>query len=377
MQANQGQEQQHTAYKDPESSPDSSAPGSREQCTPAKKGTVKTDPLLHAIATLPDGIPKSSPHPHFPCLIVIDSNLNGLMESVREGIEDSVDQMHIPADAGDKYHLEASVFIGGERIRLSVHLFMEVADKQGSLAKLFLQGFCHSGYGWNFYTVWNGILDELRCNSKKVQRYFPAKEADHQPILRKDKVAPTQLPRSDEASAFFPSSSQGSELAPLPDIDMHAPAAVPGEPTDEDFINLMESKFESERCLGMEFVGSDLKKFGTPAVIRCLFKCVGSESSYSGSRIRAMSLLNRMVKSGLCSASLIDFDSLKSGLTALVRECRDESNCSPSFLYMVDEYVSFAEKFIETVAKRLHVEADSSIRDKTAKLKQFCHGNRT
>eukprot|EP01138_Halocafeteria_seosinensis_P010363 gb/GECG01010581.1/.p1 GENE.gb/GECG01010581.1/~~gb/GECG01010581.1/.p1 ORF type:complete len:377 (+),score=43.09 gb/GECG01010581.1/:1-1131(+) len=350
-----------------------------------RKPRVNDQVLCQYRSSLPEGIPSGKPHPHFPCVVIDDSNIKGVTEAVVDGIEAVVDEVHYNRNPQDSdrntYSVDASVFFGGERINFSIHVFIEGVETKENLVRVLLQAFCHSGYGWNFYSVWESILEDFKATGLKVERYVPEVEENPSGHYQRSMAAAVAHNRTrpfhcEEPSAFSPNCDE-TDPPVLPDMEIHAPAAVPGESTDEDFISLMESKFENERCLGMEFVGSDLKKFGTPAVIRCLFKCVGSESSYSGSRIRAMSLLNRMVKSGLCSASLIDFDSLKSGLTALVRECRDESNCSPSFLYMVDEYVSFAEKFIETVAKRLHVEADSSIRDKAAKLKQFCNGNRT
>jgi hypothetical protein len=294
-------------------------------------------------------IPISTPHPHFPCLAIMSSSLGDIMKCVVQGIQDTADEVLWRSSADEeKYEVSATVFLGSQRVGVSVHLFAsECKGGEKETYNVLLQALCDSGYGWDFYTIWDGIVAELRVNSKKVQRFVP--ESDEEPSKPSDQPSLSDQLRATQIPAQYSTASNPplEELPELTEEDLAPPPRSAPELGIDTMTNLLGSPYDNERCVGLDLVESSIDcKEIREAVQEPLFECVGADSSYADSRIRALSLVRKMVKDECIPDEALPFSYLRKGLDNLKEESKDNKNQTPAFKRMMSEYAELALKVI-------------------------------
>eukprot|EP01138_Halocafeteria_seosinensis_P010362 gb/GECG01010580.1/.p1 GENE.gb/GECG01010580.1/~~gb/GECG01010580.1/.p1 ORF type:complete len:125 (+),score=6.62 gb/GECG01010580.1/:1-375(+) len=83
-----------------------------------RKPRVNDQVLCQYRSSLPEGIPSGKPHPHFPCVVIDDSNIKGVTEAVVDGIEAVVDEVHYNRNPQDSDRNTYSVRLGNQRADL-------------------------------------------------------------------------------------------------------------------------------------------------------------------------------------------------------------------------------------------------------------------
>eukprot|EP01138_Halocafeteria_seosinensis_P016117 gb/GECG01016446.1/.p1 GENE.gb/GECG01016446.1/~~gb/GECG01016446.1/.p1 ORF type:complete len:291 (+),score=22.79 gb/GECG01016446.1/:1-873(+) len=190
-------------------------------------------------------IPEKIPNRHFPCVAVVGSIPEGIMEAVMQGIDETGDDVLWGVKPeNDSHNVSATVFLGGERISISVHLFATQDEKTDNGYFVLLQALCHGGYGWNFFIIWDSIVMELKANSKTVGRFIPQIEDDpakvsKQPSLS-EQLRNSQLPAQN---------STASNLAPanIPELT-EGEFARPESPTVANLLRCPISRPSTKTC---------------------------------------------------------------------------------------------------------------------------------
>eukprot|EP01138_Halocafeteria_seosinensis_P016112 gb/GECG01016441.1/.p1 GENE.gb/GECG01016441.1/~~gb/GECG01016441.1/.p1 ORF type:complete len:288 (+),score=32.32 gb/GECG01016441.1/:1-864(+) len=204
-------------------------------------------------------LPIGTPHPHFPCLAIIESTTNGIMEGVVEGIDETGDDvLWISTPENDNHNVSATVFLGGERISISVHLFATPDRKEDGGYYVLLQALCHGGYGWNFFTIWDAIVMELKACAKKVQRFIPQIEEDPAKMSKQPSLS-EQLRSSQIPAQYSTASNPAPENLPEITEEDFAPAPPPAsEPRADTAVNLLRAPYEHERGTGLELLAAEM-----------------------------------------------------------------------------------------------------------------------
>lgn len=291
-------------------------------------------------------IPINSPHPHFPCLLLRNDKVEGIMECVVEGINDIADEVLWQPTSDTRFTKCATIFIGSERIVVNVYMFVNECT-----GEILVQTTCESGYGWTFYQVWNKIFANLEANEKPIQKYVPRPEVKEtqsmgQPSLS-EQIRVAQIPAEYIATSTGVATYTGSSFSPR---NKYRP-------------NFLKSCFDNERSVGVELLES--KDTITNQDKVDLFCCVGSDSTRADSRIRALSLVNRLLKEKKISDDSMLIDYLKEGLNHLYVEKERDKNQTPAFKQMMREYAELSLRVIEKMGNRV----DNELIDSLQKVK--------
>lgn len=306
-------------------------------------------------------MPIGTAHPHFPCLWVNENNTQNIMQYVEKGLQDTCDEIvWRPQQYDSEYTISVTVFLGSQRIVLTVQLFRD--EKRDVFL---LQPVCESGYGWDFYTVWEGIRMELKASGKRVQQHIPndeptpQKDSRNQPSLA-DQVRIANIPVSYSTSASTSGAESGNAnpnstfTSTNATDDSFTTTTGYGDP-ERVILNLLRSSFENERCMGLELLeGSNEMSHATKLA---LLECIGSDNSYSGSRIRALSLVIHLVKQKIITDDFVNslVIYLKQGLSNLYKD--DESH-TPAFRDMMREYAQLGLNALANVDYGTSIDED-------------------
>lgn len=309
--------------------------------------------------------PVHEPHPHFPCLFIMERDWENVMHCVVETINEKADTV-IWRSSGNhnRYKVSATVFLDTQRIALSVYLFATTATQDGKKRHL-LQALCESGYGWDFFSLWESIVDGLQANGKRVQKYVPELE-QHQENKEKNKLKKqpsladqlyaAQIPA--HYSTMWKSTHDGRE-----DLTITAPSSSSSSSysSSDTVLNLLRSWHDNERCTGIDLLCADNENnIQNESMQKALFGCVGSDNAYAKSRIRALSLVILLVQKGVISnASESLQQSIEQGLDYLVTEFGDSESghhATPAYKNMLCEYAELGVKAISPIdtTKRLN-----------------------
>eukprot|EP01138_Halocafeteria_seosinensis_P016111 gb/GECG01016440.1/.p1 GENE.gb/GECG01016440.1/~~gb/GECG01016440.1/.p1 ORF type:complete len:230 (+),score=36.48 gb/GECG01016440.1/:1-690(+) len=202
------------------------------------------------------------------------------------------------------------------------------------------------GYGWNFFTIWDAIVMELKACAKKVQRFIPQIEEDPAKMSKQPSLS-EQLRSSQIPAQYSTASNPAPENLPEITEEDFAPAPPPAsEPRADTAVNLLRAPYEHERGTGLELLAAEMdSEKSRKQMYEPLCECIGSGNEFSESRIRALSLFNRMLRDGyITSSDSVPFSRMKEGINEIIKE--KEENVTPSFQYMKREYAELALKVI-------------------------------
>jgi hypothetical protein len=319
------------------------------------------------------GVPVETPHPHFPCVVLRGSSITpAYLHGVMTGIQNISDTVIPPTstcefkgDDQSAWQVSATVFLGSERISITARLFVAQAmedDTQKNFYHLLLQLVCSSGYGWNFYTVWDSILDALRKGGYTFHRYLPVVDVDHDVGSKNNQHQGTQPSLSEQLRTLqIPTKYSSTSNPPLQELPHYQPEdlELPAQPADttENRINtvrkLLGAPYDEERCTGIELLESNLNVSEVLANVQpSFYACLASSSKYPESRIRALSLLHKMVRHGyISSSSEFPLDTIRQGLEQVRTEADQKERQNYAFQCMVHEYEQLAIKALRSVSE--------------------------
>jgi hypothetical protein len=256
----------------------------------------------------------------------------------------------------NRYKVSATVFLDTQRIALNVCLFATTATQDGRKRHL-LQALCESGYGWDFFSLWDSIVTELQANGKRVQKYVPELE-QHQEKGEENKLIQSSL--ADQLhmaeipahySTMWKSTHDGREDLTITAPSSSSPSSSLSHSFSNTLLNLLRSLYDIERCTGINLLGADNKNnVQNESIQKALLECVGSDNSYAESRIRALSLVIQLVQKGVISDNSESLQkSIEQGLDYLMTEFGDakgENHATPASKNMMCEYAELGLKAI-------------------------------
>jgi hypothetical protein len=128
--------------------------------------------------------------------------------------------------------------------------------------------------------------------------------------------------------------------------------------------SMLQSDDEEERCHAIQFLSSFMEYCRDPRTLSYLWACATENSDwFRQSRIRALELMDRCVRKGICHPAQIELNKMYSLCQAFQREheeAKQKGNLSNVYKEMYEEYCIVMKRFHENCRSQFQSPASTT-----------------